>query len=334
MTALETVYAVHNFEAENDDELSFQIGEKVFVIQKDDGFGDGWWKGENIRGQVGLFPMNYITFEQPHQQIIDLLTPSTSDSTHTTTSTKKPIPIDTNVLDDEISESPSVRSSYSFTCPISSSSTTGPSASSTHSNSGGVALRRSVINALFLPSLRSSTPEDWDIEQVEIWLNAMNFGSIATHFKLQEITGDVLLELNMNSLKELDIPTFGKRFKLHTAINALREECGYQPTNRMSITSSTYSTDSRFLQQKSPTSSSTSPSSARYSNPIYTRHSASYHSNMVTLDKQHQRRRSHTSVTNEDQASPQMLSPVSPTSHYDIMEASSQNVGAMYHYHV
>ncbi|CAO0793244.1 unnamed protein product [Mucor circinelloides] len=152
----------------------------------------------------------------------------------------------------------------------------------------------------------------------------MNFGSIATNFKLQEITGDVLLELNMNSLKELDIPTFGKRFKLHTAINALREECGYQPTNRMSVTSSTYSTDSRFIQQKSPTSSSTSPSSARYSNPIYTRHSASYHSNLVNLEKQHQRRRSHTSVTNEDQVSPQMLSPVS-ASNYDIMEANSQN---------
>ncbi|EPB83337.1 hypothetical protein HMPREF1544_09927 [Mucor circinelloides 1006PhL] len=324
MTALETVYAVHNFEAENDDELSFQIGEKVFVIQKDDGFGDGWWKGENIRGQIGLFPMNYITFEQPHQQIIDLLTPSTSDSTNTTTSAKKPMHIDTNLLDNETSESPSVRSSYSFTCPISSSSTTGPSTSSTHSNSGGVALRRSIVNTLFLPSLRSTTPEDWDIDQVEIWLNAMNFGSIATNFKLQEITGDVLLELNMNSLKELDIPTFGKRFKLHTAINALREECGYQPTNRMSVTSSTYSTDSRFIQQKSPTSSSTSPSSARYSNPIYARHSASYHSNLVNLEKQHQRRRSHTSVTNEDQVSPQMLSPVS-ASNYDIMEANSQN---------
>jgi hypothetical protein len=44
MAALETVYAVHNFEAENDDELSFQIGERVLIIQKDDGFGDGWWK--------------------------------------------------------------------------------------------------------------------------------------------------------------------------------------------------------------------------------------------------------------------------------------------------
>ncbi|KAK4511887.1 Glyco_hydro_15 domain-containing protein [Mucor velutinosus] len=325
MTALETVYAVHNFEAENDDELSFQIGERVFVIQKDDGFGDGWWKGENVRGQVGLFPMNYITFEQPHRQITDLLTPSTFDSTNATTSTKEPMPIDTSVLEDEISKSPSVRSSYSFTCPVSSSSTTGPGASSTHSNSGGAALRRSVINALFLPSLRPTTPEDWDIDQVETWLNAMNFGSIATHFKLQEITGDVLLELNMNSLKELDIPTFGKRFKLHTAISALREECGYQPTNHMSITSSTYSTDSRFLQQKNPTSSSTSPSSARYSNPIYTRHSASYHSNLMTLDKQHQRSRSHTSGTPKDQTSLQMLSPVSPASCYDIMEANSQN---------
>lgn len=41
---METVYAVHNFEAENDDELTFSIGEAVIVIQKDDGFNDGWWK--------------------------------------------------------------------------------------------------------------------------------------------------------------------------------------------------------------------------------------------------------------------------------------------------
>lgn len=44
MAVLETVFAVHNFEAENDDELTFQIGESVIVIQKDDGFNDGWWK--------------------------------------------------------------------------------------------------------------------------------------------------------------------------------------------------------------------------------------------------------------------------------------------------
>lgn len=40
----------------------------------------------------------------------------------------------------------------------------------------------------------------------------------------QEITGDILLELTLDSLKELDVTTFGKRFKIHNAINALRQE--------------------------------------------------------------------------------------------------------------
>lgn len=134
-----------------------------------------------MRGEVGLFPMNYITFQQPHQQIIELPTPSTSDSINiTSTTATKSIHIDTNLLNDKINESLSVRSSYSFTCPIS-SSTTGQ-ISSTFSN-GGAAVRRLIINTLFLPSLKSTTPEEWDMDQVEVWLNAMGFGSIATNFK-------------------------------------------------------------------------------------------------------------------------------------------------------
>lgn len=39
----------------------------------------------------------------------------------------------------------------------------------------------------------------------------------------QEITGDILLELTLESLKELEVNTFGKRFKIHNAILALRE---------------------------------------------------------------------------------------------------------------
>lgn len=41
---------------------------------------------------------------------------------------------------------------------------------------------------------------------------------------MQEITGDVLLELTPESLKELDIGTFGKRHKIYNAIQALRQE--------------------------------------------------------------------------------------------------------------
>ncbi|KAI9268478.1 hypothetical protein EDC94DRAFT_514032 [Helicostylum pulchrum] len=244
MAVLETVFAVHNFEAENDDELTFQIGESVIVIQKDDGFNDGWWKGENMRGEVGLFPMNYITFEPCHL----LPTPSSSDTTK--------------------------KSSYHNLM----NSITGPSStisniSATSSNTNHV-LRRSIINTLFLPTLRSNSPEEWDIDQVEIWLNAMNFGSIADTFKSQEITGDILLELNMDSLKELNVLTFGKRFKIHTALTILRDECGYQlasPVNRMSMTSSTYSDDLRFHQRHQ---SPTSPTASRYHSPINHRQSS------------------------------------------------------------
>lgn len=52
-----------------------------------------------------------------------------------------------------------------------------------------------------------------------------------SHFPLfspieaQEITGDILIELTLNSLKELEVNTFGKRFRIHSAITALRAYC-------------------------------------------------------------------------------------------------------------
>jgi hypothetical protein len=38
------VYALHDFFPENDDELTFKAGERVEVVEKDDAYGDGWWK--------------------------------------------------------------------------------------------------------------------------------------------------------------------------------------------------------------------------------------------------------------------------------------------------
>lgn len=48
----------------------------------------------------------------------------------------------------------------------------------------------------------------------------------------QEITGDILLELNLEALKELEVNTFGKRFKIQSAINALREETSIGPVDQ------------------------------------------------------------------------------------------------------
>lgn len=41
------VWALHDFEAENPDEVSFKAGECILVVEKDDAYGDGWWQVSN-----------------------------------------------------------------------------------------------------------------------------------------------------------------------------------------------------------------------------------------------------------------------------------------------
>lgn len=41
--AVEYVYALHEFVPQNDDEIDFEAGERIEVIEKDDLYGDGWW---------------------------------------------------------------------------------------------------------------------------------------------------------------------------------------------------------------------------------------------------------------------------------------------------
>ncbi|GAA5964762.1 hypothetical protein JCM3765_002546 [Sporobolomyces pararoseus] len=59
------VWALHAFEAENDDELAFEAGERIVVLERDDQYGDGWYQGRNPRGEVGLFPQSYTSNEPP-----------------------------------------------------------------------------------------------------------------------------------------------------------------------------------------------------------------------------------------------------------------------------
>ncbi|MED6259637.1 Intersectin 1 (SH3 domain protein) [Ilyodon furcidens] len=55
-TVLCQVIGMYDYVAQNDDELAFQKGQVINVLNKDD---CDWWKGE-LNGREGLFPSNYV----------------------------------------------------------------------------------------------------------------------------------------------------------------------------------------------------------------------------------------------------------------------------------
>ncbi|BGP37512.1 hypothetical protein JCM10450v2_001417 [Rhodotorula kratochvilovae] len=71
----DVLWALHTFEAENDDELAFEAGERIIVLERDDQYGDGWFQGRNERGEVGLFPQSYTSSRPP-----SFFPPDTPDS--------------------------------------------------------------------------------------------------------------------------------------------------------------------------------------------------------------------------------------------------------------
>jgi len=57
----EIVFGQYQFDAEEADEIGFKVGEPIILLEKDEKYNDGWWKGKKFNGSVGIFPSNYVT---------------------------------------------------------------------------------------------------------------------------------------------------------------------------------------------------------------------------------------------------------------------------------
>lgn len=79
-------------------------------------------------------------------------------------------------------------------------------------------------------------PSEWSVEEVVEWLKAKGFDQgVCDKFIEQEITGDVLLELDANVLKsEIGILAFGKRARIVNAINDLKRPPSISDSEHMS----------------------------------------------------------------------------------------------------
>lgn len=59
LAVMETVLCLYKFTAQNNEELSFEKGEKLDVIEHPV-HDPEWWRAVNSRGESGLVPTNYI----------------------------------------------------------------------------------------------------------------------------------------------------------------------------------------------------------------------------------------------------------------------------------
>ncbi|KAG9327600.1 hypothetical protein KVV02_003845 [Mortierella alpina] len=255
----ETVWAIHNFEAEAEDEISFNIGEPIIVLQKDELYQDGWWEGTNVRGETGLFPQNYTVQNPPGQSQAEASAPlranngyagidgmanagsgKPGDKGNPNIATNPSLANNVNggVDDKRAMSQPSHTSLDSNLSRLHiqhNSSVASPAMGSTRGGFGGAhnstasnstpnskIIAQSVDESLNDPQL-SGHPSTWSIDQVAYWLRLCGFGGVAPSFVENEISGAILLELNLNNLKELEINSFGKRFNIMNAITLLKQ---------------------------------------------------------------------------------------------------------------
>lgn len=238
MSVPNTVYVcIKQFNARLGDELSLKVGDKIEVLADDSEYNDGWYMGRELTtGAVGLFPKTFtkvfVQSDKPgllRSRSRRVLTNGSNASTASvnvsaqSANTSSTPHVDVHSTLDEINKA------------LDEFHVSNNSQADTTGSSNGH--QRNVSNSLILTQdLNPLKVVDWTPKQVSSYF-AIVLGfdmEIAGKFARHKITGKILLQLNLELLKELEIESFGTRFEINREIDNLRQIGGRVDSHKQS----------------------------------------------------------------------------------------------------
>jgi len=189
------------FEARNNDELSFDRGVKLELLETP--MLGGWWKGR-IGDKKGWFPNNHVR---------ELIAPPglRSKSPAATTSLRR---------SKSLSSKEAAVGGLSRTKSIENFNK-GTGSENTSEAPKGI-LRKSKSSGN-LSSPQWGNAAGWSCDRVGDWLESLGFAEYQPMFYENEIEGKHLLDMTKDDLKELGVSILGHRLTILKAINQLKE---------------------------------------------------------------------------------------------------------------
>ncbi|CCD25222.1 Boi1p NDAI_0E04050 [Naumovozyma dairenensis CBS 421] len=238
-----------------EDELDLKIGDKIKVITDDGKYNDGWYLGENLKTkEKGLFP---VQFTKPYiannQRNVHENANNTIDNTMND--------IDKALRELQMDSFLDISNNNDFTTTINTNANT-PGLNIIFNNNGRYSMNDAQFSNHSAPSLNENTTlinrsthnnVDMDLMNVLNWSphHVMEYflklgfdPKLIQNFGKHKISGKILLQLELNHLKELDINSFGSRFEIFKEIQYIKNF--YQNTyckmkiTKFTITSTTF----------------------------------------------------------------------------------------------
>lgn len=236
---------IHEYVARTSDEIDVHKGDYIEVIEDDSQYQDQWYIGRNLAtGRTGLFPKIYTTSvagkppadQEKPPKVVTTTVPSPRHTPEVSPVSAVSLSQASASRHSESTESTDVNTSSKSYAKDNFSSQARPFIPE---RSASVAATMNDIDAALnemqvappTPQTSSATTVDapdptsvvaWSPADVKSYLIARGHDRLAANkFLVHNVTGQILLELDRDDLKELDIPSFGTRYEIHKEITYL-----------------------------------------------------------------------------------------------------------------